>query len=384
VSASFETNHSGTLTVADGSLSNTPTTAQAFSLTGDQVSTSAFIESEYRMVYAASQTSVRVKIGGTIGDQNLSTSFSDVMATFTGPLAANESYVLRLRIRKGPAWAGSNVYWDQSLNGGAGSLTFAPYTDRSKEMYQGVFFQWGSLVGVDPSTNPNNSGGKPWNNSPSGNVLYTPSYDAVTPANSTWTKETGKDLGSWYVSTVGTGARNTDFFASYSTANYSSKLGDICRYLSETDEGTGVVKGKYRMPTLFELVKGDNSGSITSGVDYGNFSSSGVIGKWKRVGDDTDWVQVYTTNPDGTYALPNGVAYEGYATFPAGGERATVNHMSIPGDIMDIGTFCHYWSCSASNYSNYADAFSSSKPNTKISTTLDRGYMMSIRCILDE
>jgi hypothetical protein len=376
-SAAIETNYSDVLTVADGSfLNHTLTTAQEFSLTGAQVSTSHFVESEYRMVHAANQPVVKVRIVGTIGNKPF-----DLTPTFTGPLAAGGSYVLRIRFRKGVGWAGSNVYWDQSLNGGNGSLTFAPHGDRTKEMYQGVFFKWGSLVGIDPSRY---NGSTDWNSSNS--ILYIPNYTSASVHS--WTTDVHmvyNNIPSLYAeSIIEQGIMDRYYLALYS--DYANQKGDICRYLSESEGyggGIGIVKGKYRMPTLCELVKGNNNGGVISGSDYGPIpAGSDGIGKWTRIGSNvsSDWFNITDTNPDGTYAnFTTGANYDGYAGFPTAGGRNSYSY----GSLNNVGVYGFYWSSSASSTTDFASYWYFTRDAMYIAND-GRRAAYPVRCILDE
>jgi hypothetical protein len=360
-SATFETNYAGVLTVLNGSLSpNATPAAQAFSLAGTHsVSSDATgaVSSDYRLVYAGEKTSVKVKLSGTITGTLGTATFNNLTPTFTGALVPGNSYVLRVRIGKGLAWAGSNVYWEENLfpdrpEGQRGGLTFVPHGDRTREMYQGVFFRFGSLVGIDPSQY---NGSIHW--SPSGNAFYVPHYDPDDEQSSWWEEEDDVSKKDWTDSnppTLNTPipssyyGDNIDYFASYS--DYENQLGDICRYLS----ATGAAPAGYRMPTASELLMGDNSISDLSpyvGVSFGHWSSSGTIGKWTRIGNLTTDPGA-STNPAGTYVVSDGAEYDGYVRFPAAGIRVYQNYTNSSGErpsdgrLEDVGTWGYYQSSS--------------------------------------
>jgi hypothetical protein len=104
-------------------------------------------------------------------------------------------------------FAGSNIYWDGS------KLTFVkePY-DMSKVMNQGLFFKWGSLVGISPlgAWNTDTSAGTPWYDTTAHNGG---AWSSISPA--TWAS--GQDL---------------------------TNAQDICYQLSG---------GTYRMPARYEI-----------------------------------------------------------------------------------------------------------------------------------
>jgi hypothetical protein len=363
VSATFETNHAGVFTVSTGKFSSsTATTAQALTLSGTHsISSTASAYSNYRLVHTAEQPSVAVKISGKIGTKT----FSNRTLTFVGALAATKSYVLRIRLWKDPLWAGSNIYWDGS------KLTFAPYGDTSKRLYQGVYFLWGSLVGI-----------RPWCGSKTqGNVVYVPTYVASNASTSTWDDDepdvfgyasSYDDLPSLYGTTTSDGP-NVDYFAASSTADYANKKGDICRYLS----ATGAAPASYRMPTLYELVKGDNSGSITSGSDYGSWSSN-QIGKWLK--SNSNWASAFAPSQDapaGTYPISVGATYNNLAFFPA--SYGFIYESSF------LNAFYNgvYWSSSA--YSGTTNAYNLNFDNSGLSVgNNDRRSTCSVRCVLNQ
>jgi hypothetical protein len=69
--------------------------------------------------------------------------------TFTQTLAENTSYTVVVDVRAN-RWAYSNVYWDT----GAKKMRFEKEkltaVAANSNLYQGVFFKWGSLVGISP------------------------------------------------------------------------------------------------------------------------------------------------------------------------------------------------------------------------------------------
>jgi hypothetical protein len=303
-------------------------------------------------------------------------------ATITLPhvaLAAGKSYTLTLTPkmeRKFLRWAGSNIYWDGS------KLTFKEHgvhCDNGEEMYQGVFFRWGSLVGIDPCKSSSTTN---WHSS---NTLYSPVYNGNDPTNSTWDPLTDQTWSETYpassYSSGANGGPDADFFATYNPNNYSNsnKEGDICRYLSHT----GVVSGKYRMPTAYELRYGSNNSSTPTVVfEASTFSgTTPVVGYWTTVAGST-WTNLAgETDPTGKYVLPSGGNYSGYAQFPAAGCRSN-------GGAVDtyryVGTVGYYWSSSDSKESS-GSAYRMSFSNSSLGAGYTNGWETgSVRCLLDE
>lgn len=65
--------------------------------------------------------------------------------TLTKALTAGVNYTITVRLRT-PIFARSNIYW----TGSAMDFVRAGSSDTSKDGYQGLFFKWGSLVGISP------------------------------------------------------------------------------------------------------------------------------------------------------------------------------------------------------------------------------------------
>jgi hypothetical protein len=303
--------------------------------------------------------------------------------------------LLRISFVKGLVWAGSNIYWDDS------KLTFAPagvdFGD-IRQSYQGVYFLWGSLVGLSPAVSQVT--GVDWDPSTtSGTVRYVPTYtDAATHS---WAKAYG---GSWESiphyyprdivdpSVYGT---NKDFFstlhATGTTALYQARHGDICRYLGDTGDGPA----GYRMPTLDELEKG-RTATIPSTVSYTPenwLSAAAVAGYWTRMGNWT-LVSDYITDPSGRTSATTPLAgsrfftaaanYSGYTRFPASGVRG------LDGLLYDVGGSCNYWSASCEIfddlvYNRPGAYYMDFEPTWMRSAPFVPRYSgFSVRCLKDE
>jgi hypothetical protein len=239
---------------------------------------------EETIIPKGSNAVVKIKIGAISrgGYTDIPTSAKSV--TFTKALTGGVSYTIHVRVRT-PIWARSNIYWDNS------KLTFVPAgSDVSKEGYQGVYFKWGSLVGVSPNDltyyRPNGSG---W-------VSQSYPYGAWPTI-----------ISPWDVATYGNVLNNlhTEEF-----------LGDICRYLNSG----------YRLPTGEEC---------------------SIAGGWTVAGT----VGTVSTNASGTYDLiGNGFFYAentsmGNVRFPSAGS------MLIDGQSRYTARNGSYWSGSLTSYS---------------------------------
>jgi hypothetical protein len=244
----------------------------------------------HRMVYAGGESITSVKItSARVGG----TTRGGLVARFNHQLEAGKSYTLKISFQK-LQWARSNIYWDTATH----QLTFAPAgSDVSKEGYQGVFFKWGSLVGISPA------GGwaEPFTNS-------TPVYKAGESASSTYS--------SWAAIPYW----DRDTYGDVIDDSHTGELrGDICRYLNAA----------YRLPKAGEL------------------ASTGANTTWSQA--PNGWVKGGTPsngsgNAYGTYdIIGNGYLYAenvpmGNVRFPGSGERNT------SGALYFVGTVGEYWS----------------------------------------
>ncbi|WP_321074953.1 DUF4906 domain-containing protein [Bacteroides helcogenes] len=172
--------------------------------------------------------------------------------------------------KSGTVWAGSNIYWDGS------KLTFDETVSGNSDLKQGVFFKWGSLIGIITT----------------GDIsCFIPTYNATSPTSSTWTLKTynydniycfkdenlasTNDRGNTYLND---NARNTDAF-------YQAYKGDICKYLSKT----GAVAGNWRMPTSKEFGEGNqytHSGNFNNAPPTNNEGTALITSSyWTYISD---------------------------------------------------------------------------------------------------
>jgi hypothetical protein len=251
--------------------------------------------------------------------------------TYNITLKPNDSDTRITYKKSGTVWAGSNIYWDGT------KLTFDTEATAANNKKQGVFFKWGSLIGVSP----NGALGSLYNTSSV--LLYIPSYVSDSPISSSWTGTTTGSNMDWikipYITDSGSPYGQTSTYlndaAQNTSTTYAAYKGDICQYLSKT----GAVSGSWRMPTAKEF----NAGGLTDNA-YVEWTAS--TAPWAKSGS----FGAESGNEQGTTQLSSGGTYtvNGVSTsFPASGYRT----YSI-GTLSGVGTYGYCWSSSASNASN--------------------------------
>jgi hypothetical protein len=232
------------LTVRTGDVASTGTNAaQTVTFSG----TSNVQTSGYYPFYP-SPTSVTISsIKMTLKNSTTKTISLPLTAKFTKTLAAATSYTLVVDVREG-RWAHSNIYWTGS------ALTF-DQTDLGHEDYQGVFFRWGSLVGISPvGTNttaplyiPNVAGGT-WDGTKtisSSGLPWTSNWNSIP-----------------YLTSMPGGKNYL-----YEANDFTNYKGDICNYIDNT----------WRMPNLIDF--GSASSYDTSMNGTGPSSATDPTGK---------------------------------------------------------------------------------------------------------
>jgi hypothetical protein len=253
------------------------------------------------------------------------------------------------------AWAGSNVYWeDGNWNGGQGRLTFAPAGtafDDSKQTYLGVYFFWGSLVGISPKFDTENQDTYKYNASTT--PSFWPIYNSADPETSGWNSTTGTAWSSfpYLTSTSGNFGEDTNYFNSLpngGTSLYSSQTGDICRYLGHT----GAAPDGYRMPTYNEIYYGKLNNTSTVTYDASVWDSAPIHNRWTKMAGST-WANVPAavgqSYQGGTYPMPSGANHGDVAVFPATGwmEEPTGDSYTPGARLRGLGNSGHYWTSSA-------------------------------------
>jgi uncharacterized protein (TIGR02145 family) len=192
-------------------------------------------------------------------------------------------------------WAGSNIYYDET----AKHLTFADSNDDSKKQIQGVFFKWGSLIGISPIGDYTKNVALLY--PLAGEVIFSDiEYDAIP-----------------YVDLDPGEYERTAKYLTTDAHDPENGKGDICRYL--TDMGYAP-KGKiWRMPT---------SSEFEAKADYTR---------------KLPFTAVVTTDVAGLETISSGCSRNidsGQPFFPASGYRNTT------GELGGVGEGGGYWSSS--------------------------------------
>jgi hypothetical protein len=264
--------------------------------------------------------------------------YTSVTGAFNTTLSAGNSYTLHLSFWA-PIWAGSNIYW--SGNASAGKLTFALSDVKTYQGYQGVFFKWGSLVGISPLGNFVN------NSTPTYNGLgESPSKSATWEGIPYWDPDTYGDV--------------------IDATKYALSLGDICRYLG----AKYATLAGYRLPTAAEF------GVPGSSSDFN--TTTPVLGGWVKGA--------------GTYAGGTANAF-GTVDFTSLGfaKNTTMDNVSIPvsggrdyyGYVSEVGKTGSIWSSSplGPSHPNYAYFFHFKSDIIYTSMGVRRDWALPVRCV---
>jgi hypothetical protein len=260
--------------------------------------------------------------------------------TFAQTLASNTNYTVVVDVR-GNRWAYSNIYWDTN------KLTFDKTpTNPSHENYQGVFFRWGSLIGLSPK------GGETTNDINAA-AAYIPNV-----ASKTWTAKTIGTHGLHPVSTgwgglpynntsSSTNATTENFLYDLGDSFYSDYRGDICNYMDAA----------WRMPNMAEF--GINSSTYnpqtyTAGSDPDDATGKGSM------------------NAAGvTYNSSSGITF-----FPASGYRGAAS-----GSPFYRGSYGMYWSGSGGTAGGEARYLDFRSNNVTQYRDESKTFGFSVRCI---
>jgi hypothetical protein len=372
---SLTNNYKAELTRVNGELK------KSITKTTEQVLREGTADSDYRIVYTGG-AAPRIAISGTIGAKT----FTDVPVAYAAALAAGKSYTLRINIKEGMAWAGSNIYWDPDLNDGQGALTFKEHGYVGEEnYYQGVYFKWGSLVGVSPKGTDTYYLIIGTNGASDGTPIYV-YHDGQWRATNVATAygssypgfESLEVLTAIPHATTGIGGLRTDDSLGDWFPDFPNNKGDICRYIGSLDGPSG-----YRMPKSSEFeVRGNHS--VESATYYWNKSPRAstidwVLGRFSSITSDDETGRQLFGSPDnsntGAYVTNFG------SIFPASGHRGG------DGKIEQVGSVGTYFSSSAYNetpaelLNAYRIFFSNSGVHL---SPIHRRYTFPVRCVLDE
>jgi hypothetical protein len=300
----------------------------------------ALIKDDYRIVYTGVANPV-LNISGTINGSAFSTSIA-----YRSPMVSGKSYTLQVNVRQGVPWAGSNIYWDGE------KLTFREANYSGPDAYfQGVYFKWGSLVGISPVDGFSST-----------TTLYV--YDEDQGK---WTAPTIAQGESWadipYNTLAGSNVRTADNLG-------TAELGDICRFI-----GLHGGPANYRMPRSDEFELGGDH-TVATAYYWVGIPPAAVIG-WTSGGAFNGSVPSTMANGQQLYGS-DGVA--GYAVncgsvFPAVGRRGYSD-----GSLSGVGSTGWYWSTSGHTSANaYVWNYGNGGPNAGF---IDRQNGLPVRCLL--
>jgi hypothetical protein len=259
-------------------------------------------------------------------------------------------------------FAGSNIYWDADNK----RLTFDDVDVTTNEENQGVFFKWGSLVGISPVGAWNEDENDRENNT----VVYIP-----TGINGTYVKSDAYSVGGWEGIEAADAADATDFdrevgYVTYLNSdldNFADFKGDICAYLSGRP---GIPAGYWRLPTSGDFGDADlytRKGAVN---EKGTSTIADDVFIWTETSDDA---------VDGTYKVSNGYDYSYFfgktAFFPNSGYR---NYPD--GELRAVGRGGLLWSSSpAADDRVFYLGFEASVVGADYRTFRDNGS--SVRCV---
>jgi hypothetical protein len=333
-----------TMNWLNGTLSGTATD-QGFSFAARTLPYTTTHESNVlRIIPTANNAVLTLWPGAVLRDGKSAIPIGNKPVTFNAPLIAGVSYTVHVRLRT-PIWARSNIYWDDTTNPSKPTLTFVPAgSDTSKEGWQGVYFKWGSLAGMNPQGS------------------FTPSTIIYVPDGSDgWTTTTYSPYG--YVPFWDNNYGNV-----LNSSYYGSHRGDICIYLSTA---THVVAGNYRLPTAVELGYGQNASASWEDRTDGWVPADTWLGPLLLEGGIANMIGS-STPPDNSFA--QNVAMD--VLFPASGY-----YDQTGGTLCYVGSVGTYWSSSCDGTGRpLIMNFNESRIYT--GTPDNRNAGLSVRCVL--
>jgi hypothetical protein len=257
---------------------------------------STLTSTELRIIPTTSDVDVNILTGAVVRDGLTAIPLADTPITFATTLSAGYTYTITVRFRS-TIWAESNIYW----NGTA--MTFDT-TDQGHQGYQGLYFKWGSLVGISPT--------------PVGN------FDSDTPV-----YNAGQSTSSSYANWDAIPYMSDLYVTNIVGYNLPSLKGDICTYINNA----------WRMPKLGEF----GSTRTIWAANQEGWEKGGTFGEETTLYDNLE--------ADGTTNIINGVfpynrAYARNTSMgvvlPTSGGRQVSGH-----NVVNVGIIGNYWYCEA-------------------------------------
>jgi hypothetical protein len=323
------------------------------------------VTSAPRMIYpvAAGQTTT-VTVGSIAVDGFAP--MTNLVAAFNQTFLGGRSYVLTLDLKE-TAFAGSNIYWDGS------KMDFKPAGYVGPEnFYQGLYFRWGSMVGMLATANAGVTPANPvyypiddntW--STNGTILsflYSDQTDILSMNTALAASHGSLGIANDYVTNGYAADNNGEAF------NYTDQWGDICRRINPD----------YRLP------RGEEFSVSAGNCPWG--PASEALG-WYRGTDATGGAITFQDlTPNGTNAQGTSVmdydnfgagfcTYQGIVKFPAAGVR----HYVASAHMLSFGYDGCYWTSSV-EYSSAAHALHFNSSSVWVSSA-NSGWGYSVRCV---
>jgi hypothetical protein len=293
-----------------------------------------------------------------------------------------------------PSWAQSNIYFQPDLTadpgGSIGSLTFSE-NDASKSGYQGLYFKWGSLIGVESGSGGNDGFGADthlfipdvntgkyyrvksseiaadYTDTDAGKQAAVQAYAAVKANMTTWANVP-------YANELATGMDDTGSSpvtdASKDTY-YAQYKGDICKYLSDKKSSNGSGLTRNWVMQVSDKWTRDQTGFPTSGSYILKVKSGGTddgLGNGNK--DDISNLLYYVDDDKGETVI-----------FPTAGYRSLSN-----GYRFYVGNTGSYWSSSSPLDTNIGYSINFSSGGLSFGEDMfaqRRGNGFTVRCVAE-
>jgi hypothetical protein len=236
--------------------------------------------------------------------------------------------------------------------------------------YQGVYFKFGSLVGIAPV------------GSKTGATVYVPTYVPFPgdTLSSTWS---GSDTissgftnyeGIPYVSTglVSPGDRSNRYVSNLGISLVDEKKGDICLYLEHTGAAPPRPRAElhWRLPTSAEFGPQNDTWDNNGWIEVNG--ANGSSGAWDTDHDDpSDDGKRTSIGSGGKFGTTGNF-------FPASADRNT------DGSLRDTGNYGHYWSGSVYSTASIGYYLHFITGGASPYVNANRQYGFSVRCVLRE